>query len=73
VSLIFLDVNCCKPNIKNRVEGATGAAVTAFDLEQPVFGQAHVSDGLCKRGERFISLSKSYNAIWMFGTIKSPH
>jgi hypothetical protein len=71
--LISVDVNCCKSNIKNRIEGATEAAVTAFALEQPVFGQVRVSGGLCKRDERFISLSKSYNAIWMFGTIESPH
>lgn len=45
----LLDANRRKPNIKNLVEEATEAAVTAFTLEQPAFGQVSVSNELRKR------------------------
>ena len=35
----LIDANRRKPNIKSLVEKATEAAITAFALEQPVFGQ----------------------------------
>lgn len=46
----LIDANRRKPNIKNRVEETTEAAVTAFALEQPAFGQVRVSNELRKRG-----------------------
>ncbi|KXK37265.1 MAG: integrase catalytic subunit [Nitrosomonas europaea] len=46
----LIDANRRKPNIKNRVEEATEAAILAFALEQPAFGQVRVSNELRKRG-----------------------
>lgn len=46
----LIDANRRKPNFKNRVEEATEAAVTAFVLEQPAFGQVRISNELRKRG-----------------------
>ncbi len=46
----LIDANRRKPNIKNRVEEATEAAVSAFALEQPAFGQARVSNELNRAG-----------------------
>lgn len=46
----LIDANRRKPNIKNRVEETTEAAVTAFALEQPAFGQVRVFNELRKRG-----------------------
>ena len=40
----LIDENRRKPNIKNRVEEATEAAIKAFALEQPAFGQVRVSN-----------------------------
>ena len=49
----LIDANRRKPNIKNGVEEATEASVTAFALEQPAFGQVRVSNGPtnCVNGE----------------------
>ncbi len=52
----LIDASRCKPNIKNRVEEVTEAAVSAFALEQSALGQVRVSNELCKRGI-FISSS----------------
>ncbi len=54
----LLDANRKKPNLRNRVDEATGAAVAAFALEQPAFGQVRVSNELRKRGI-FVSPSQS--------------
>lgn len=46
----LIDANRKKPNLRNRVEEATEAAVAAFALKQPAFGQVGVSNQLRKRG-----------------------
>ena len=64
-----IDANRRKPNIKNRVEGATEAAVTAFALEQPAFGQVRVSNELRKRGI-FVSPS-GVRSVWLRQNLES--
>ena len=59
----LIDANRRKPNIKNRVEEATEAAITAFALEQSAFGQVRVSNELRKRGI-FVSPS-SVRSVWL--------
>lgn len=66
----LIDANRRKPNIKNRVEEETEAAVTAFALEQPAFGQVRVSNELRKRGifvspsgVRSVSFKKRLSAL----------
>ena len=59
----LIDANCRKPNPKNRVEEAAEAAVTAFALEQPAFGQRHVSNELRRRGI-FVSAS-GVRSVWL--------
>src|SRR3546814_9615363 len=46
----LLDANRKKPNLRNRVDETTEAAVALFALEQPAFGQVRVSNELRKRG-----------------------
>ena len=65
----LIDANRRKPNIKNRVEEATEAAVTAFALEQPAFGQVRVSNELRKRGI-FISPS-GVRSVWLRQNLES--
>lgn len=65
----LIDANRRKPNIKNRVEEATEAAVTAFALEQPVFGQVRVSNELRKRGI-FVSPS-GVRSVWLRQDLES--
>lgn len=65
----LIDANRRKPNIKNRVEEATEAAVTAFALEQPAFGQVRVSNELRKRGI-FISPS-GIRSVWLHQNLES--
>jgi hypothetical protein len=52
----LIDANRRKPNIKNRVEAETGAAVTAFALEQPAFGQVRVSTNYANAESSFLLL-----------------
>jgi len=65
----LIDANRRKPNIKNRVEEATETAVTAFALEQPVFGQVRVSNELRKRGI-FVS-SSGVRSVWLRRNLES--
>ena len=65
----LIDANRRKPNIKNRVEEATEAAVTAFALEQPAFGQVRVSNELRKRGI-FVSPS-GVRSVWLRQNLES--
>jgi transposase InsO family protein len=45
----LIDKNRRKPNPKNRIDEATEAAVTAFTLEFPAYGQVRASNELRKR------------------------
>lgn len=65
----LIDANRRKPNIKNRVEEETEAAVTAFALEQPAFGQVCVSNELRKRGI-FVSPS-GVRSVWLRQNLES--
>ncbi len=65
----LIDANRRKPNIKNRVEEATEAAVSAFALEQPAFGQVRVSNELRKRGI-FVSPS-GVRSVWLRQNLES--
>lgn len=65
----LIDANRRKPNIKNRVEETTEAAVTAFALEQPAFGQVRVSNELRKRGI-FVSPS-GVRSVWLRQNLES--
>ncbi|WP_151639353.1 IS481 family transposase [Noviherbaspirillum aerium] len=58
-----------KPNLRNRVEEATEAAVAAFALEQPAFGQVRISNELLKRGI-FVSPS-GVRSVWIRGDLES--
>lgn len=60
----LLDTNRKKPNLHNRVEEATEAAVKAFALEQSAFGQVRLSNELRKHGV-FISPS-GVRSVWLF-------
>ena len=59
----LFDVNRRKPNLKNRVEEATEAAVTTFAIEFPAHGQVRASNELRKQGV-FVSPS-GVRSIWM--------
>jgi transposase len=65
----LIDANRRKPNIKNRVEEETEAAVTAFALEQSAFGQVRVSNELRKRGI-FVSPS-GVRSVWLRQNLES--
>jgi transposase InsO family protein len=65
----LIDANRKKPNLRNRVESATEAAVVAFALEQPAFGQVRVSNELRKRGI-FISPS-GVRSVWLRRDLES--
>jgi transposase InsO family protein len=52
-----------KPNIKNRTEEATEAAVIAYAVENPAYGQVRASNELRKRGI-FISPS-GVRCVWL--------
>lgn len=65
----LIDASRKKPNLRNRVEEATEAAVAAFALEQPAFGQVRVSNELRKRGI-FISPS-GMRSVWLRRDLES--
>ncbi len=65
----LIDANRRKPNPKNRVEEATEAAVAAFALEQPAFGQVRVSNELRKIGI-FVSPS-GVRSVWLRQNLES--
>lgn len=65
----LIDANRRKPNIKNRVEEATEAAILAFALEQPAFGQVRVSNELRKHGI-FVSPS-GVRSVWLRQNLES--
>jgi transposase InsO family protein len=52
-----------KPNLRNRIDPKVEAAVVAFALEQPAFGQVRVSNELRKRGS-FVSPA-GVRTIWL--------
>jgi transposase InsO family protein len=59
----LIDKNRRKPNIKNRVEEMTEAAVIACAVEQPAYGQVRASNELRKQGI-FISPS-GVRCVWL--------
>lgn len=59
----LFDRSRSKPNIKNRTDEATEAAVVAYALEQPAHGQTRASNELRKRGV-FISPS-GVRCVWL--------
>ncbi|WP_319526659.1 IS481 family transposase [uncultured Desulfosarcina sp.] len=59
----LVDQNRRKPNIKNRTDEITEAAVVAYAVEQPAFGQVRASNELRKRGV-FISPS-GVRCVWL--------
>jgi len=65
----LIDANRRKPNIKNRVDEATEAAVLALTLEQPAYGQLRASNELRGRGV-FVSPS-GVRSIWMRHDLES--
>jgi len=59
----LIDQSRRKPNIKNRVDEQTEAAVVAYAIEQPAHGQVRASNELRKRGI-FISPS-GVRCVWL--------
>jgi transposase InsO family protein len=59
----IVDQNRRKPNIKNRTDETTEAAVVAYAVEQPAHGQVRASNELRKRGV-FISPS-GVRCVWL--------
>lgn len=59
----LLDKSRRKPNVKNRVDEQTEAAVVAYAVEQPAHGQVRASNELRKRGV-FISPS-GIRCVWI--------
>ena len=59
----LFEVNRRKPNLKNRVEETIEAAVTAFAIDFPAYGQTRANNELRKQGV-FVSLS-GVRSIWM--------
>ena len=59
----LLDINRRKPNLKNRVDEITEAAVLKFAVDRPAYGQARASNELRKQG---ICLSPGgIRSIWL--------
>ncbi len=65
----LIDANRKKPNLRNRVDDTTEAAVAVFALEQPAYGQVRVSNELRKRGI-FISPS-GVRSVWLRRDLES--
>ena len=59
----LFEVSRRKPNLKNRVEETTEAAVTAFAIDFPAHGQVRASNELRKQGV-FVSPS-GVRSIWL--------
>jgi transposase len=59
----LIDQSRRKPNLKNRVDEQTEAAVVAYAIEQPAHGQVRASNELRKRGV-FISPS-GVRCVWL--------
>ena len=59
----LIDQSRRKPNLKNRVDEQTEAAVVAYAIEQPAHGQVRASNELRKRGV-FISAS-GVRCVWL--------
>lgn len=59
----LLDTPRRKPNIKNRIEACTEAAVIAFAIENPAYGQLRASNELRKQGT-FVSPS-GVRCVWL--------
>jgi transposase len=59
----LIDQSRRKPNLKNRVDEQTEAAVVAYAIEQPAHGQVRASNELRKRGV-FISPS-DVRCVWL--------
>jgi molybdenum-dependent DNA-binding transcriptional regulator ModE len=59
----LIDRSRRKPNLKNRVDEQTEAAVVAYAIEQPAHGQVRASNELRKRGV-FISPS-GVRCVWL--------
>ena len=59
----LFEVSRRKPNLKNRVEEAIEAAVTAFAIDFPAYGQTRASNELRKQGV-FVSPS-GVRSIWL--------
>lgn len=59
----LFEVSRRKPNLKNRVEEATEAAVVTFAIDFPAYGQTRASNELRKKGI-FVSPS-GVRSIWM--------
>lgn len=56
----LLDANRRKPILKNRVDESTEAAVTAFAIEQPAYGQVRASNELRK-----VAVFISPSGVWI--------
>ena len=65
----LFEVSRRKPNLKNRVEEATEAAVTAFAIDFPAHGQVRASNDLRKLGV-FVSPS-GVRSIWLRHSLES--
>jgi hypothetical protein len=65
----LLDANRKKPNLRNRVEEATEAAIAGFAIEQPAFGQVRVSNELRKRG--IFVFPSGVRSVWLRRDLES--
>jgi hypothetical protein len=59
----LVEISRRKPVLKNRVDPAIEQSVVAFAIEQPAYGQARVSNELCKRAT-FICIG-GVRSIWL--------
>lgn len=59
----LMEISRKKPILKNRVDPVIEAAVAAFAIDQPAYGQLRVSNELRKRG-LFVS-SGGVRSIWL--------